>query len=178
MKHREVNFEKEIVEDLVNNRGWVEGVSEEYDKGLGLYTKDLITFVKTNYPNAYEKIKKREKENTDEVIAKFIAEQLKKHGTLWCLKNPIKYIGAKFKLAQFKPELENIELQKKYENNILRVVRQVYFSTKSKKSIDLVFFLNGIPIITMELKTDFTQSVYDAINQYKFDRDPKESVLL
>ena len=178
MKHREVNFEEEIVKDLVSNRGWVEGSNEEYDKELGLYKKDLIEFVKTNYPKAYEKIKKRE-ENPDEVIAKFVAEQLKKHGTLWCLKNEIKYIGAKFKLAQFKPELENIELQKRYENNILRVVRQVHFSTKNpKKSIDLVFFLNGIPIITMELKTDFTQSVYDAINQYKFNRDPKESVLL
>ena len=179
MKHREFNFEEEIVKDLLNNRGWVEGISAEYDKELGLYTKDLIEFIKTTEPKAYEKIKKREKEKTDEVIAKFVAKNLNKYGTLWCLKNPLKYIGAKFKLAQFKPELENIEVQKKYENNILRVVRQVHFSTKnSNKSIDLVFFLNGIPIITMELKTDFTQSVYDAINQYKFDRDPRESVLL
>ena len=179
MKHREFNFEEEIVKDLLNNRGWVEGISAEYDKELGLYTKDLIEFIKTTEPKAYEKIKKREKEKTDEVIAKFVAKNLNKYGTLWCLKNPLKYIGAKFKLAQFKPELENIEVQKKYENNILRVVRQVHFSTKNpNKSIDLVFFLNGIPIITMELKTDFTQSVYDAINQYKFDRDPRESVLL
>ena len=94
MKHREFNFEEEIVKDLLNNRGWVQGISAEYDKELGLYTKDLIEFIKTSEPKAYEKIKKREKEKTDEVIAKFVAKNLNKYGTLWCLKNPLKYIGA------------------------------------------------------------------------------------
>jgi len=179
MKHKEKNFEIEIVKDLVNNRGWVEGSNSEYDKELGLYIKDLIEFIKTTQKEAYEKIKKREKENTNKVIAEYVAKQMNKYGSLWCLKHELKYIGAKFKLAQFKPELNNPKLQKKYEANILRVVRQVHFSTKNpNKSIDLVFFLNGIPIITMELKTDFTQNVINAINQYKFDRNPKEAVLL
>ena len=67
MKHREFNFEEEIVKDLLNNRGWVEGISAEYDKELGLYTKDLIEFIKTSEPKAYEKIKKREKRE-DEML--------------------------------------------------------------------------------------------------------------
>ena len=179
MKHKEENFEIEIVKDLVNNRGWVEGSNSEYDKELGLYTRDLIEFVKITAPESYKKIQKREKKNTNKVIAEYVAKQMNKYGSLWCLKHELKYIGAKIKLAQFKPELNNPELQKNYEANILRVVRQVHFSPKNpNKSIDLVFFLNGIPIITMELKTDFTQNVQDAINQYKFDRNPKESILL
>jgi type I restriction enzyme R subunit len=56
--------------------------------------------------------------------------------------------------------------------NRLRVVRQVHYSMHHENSIDLVLLLNGIPVATAELKTDFTQSIDDAVDQYRFDRDP------
>jgi hypothetical protein len=79
------------------------------------------------------------------------------------------------KLAQFKPAWPRTPRScQRYQANRLRVVRQVYFSTRKQDSIDLVLFLNGIPVATVELKTDFTQSVGDAIDQYRFDRNPKD----
>jgi type I restriction enzyme R subunit len=58
------------------------------------------------------------------------------------------------------------------------VVRQVRYSKANENCIDLVLFLNGIPVATVELKTDFTQSVGDAVDQYRFDRAPKGEPLL
>jgi type I restriction enzyme R subunit len=78
------------------------------------------------------------------------------------------------KLAEFKPALAiNPDILARYQANRLRVVRQVRYSLHNENSIDLVLFLNGLPVATAELKTDFTQSITDAIDQYRFDRLPR-----
>jgi len=176
-KHKENVFESEIVSYLTSTQ-WVEGSSTGYDQKLALYPEDLITYIKTTQPQAYEKMQKREGAKTDEVLCKHVAKEMDKQGSLYYLRKEVKYIGSKFKLCQFKPELHNPDIQAKYDANILRVVRQVYYSAKNKNSIDLVLFLNGIPIATLELKTDFTQNVQDAIKQYQYDRKPKGEPLL
>lgn len=176
-KHVESVFESEIVSYLTSTQ-WIEGTSAGYDKDLALYPEDLIGYIKTTQPQAYEKMQKREGAKTDEVLCKHVAKEMDKHGCLHYLRKEIKYIGSKFKLCQFKPELHNPNTQAKYDANILRVVRQVYYSTKNQNSIDIVLFLNGIPIATLEIKTDFTQNVQDAITQYKYDRPPKGEPLL
>src|SRR6185295_11375495 len=61
----------------------------------------------------------------------------------------------------------------RYQANRLRVVRQVRYSLRNENCLDLTLFLNGLPVATVELKTDFTQNVGDAIDQYRFDRQPK-----
>jgi type I restriction enzyme R subunit len=77
-------------------------------------------------------------------------------------------------LAQFKPALAmNPDLQSRYAANRLRVVRQVRYSLHNENNIDLVLFVNGLPVATVELKTNFTQSVNDAIDQYRYDRHPR-----
>ena len=77
------------------------------------------------------------------------------------------------KMAQFKSALAmNTDIMTRYAANRLRVVRQVRYSMHNENSIDLVLFLNGNPVATVELKTDFTQNIEDAANQYRFDRDP------
>jgi len=175
-KHKERQFQIEIVQHLTSNN-WVEGDASGYDRELALYPQDLISYIRTTQPLAYEKMSKREGAKTDEVLCKHVAKEMDKHGSLHYLRNDLKYIGSKFKLCQFKPELHNPETQAKYDANILRVVQEV--TTKSgNERIDLVLFLNGIPIATMELKTDFTQNVQDAINQYKYDRPAKGEALL
>lgn len=176
-KHKEEKLETEIVEYLTNN-DWIEGSSNGYDKELALYPEDLLAYIKTTQPEAYDKMSKREGANTNNVLVKHVAKELNKNGSLHFLRNEVKYIGSKFKLCQFKPELDNPDLKAKFDANILRVVRQVYYSTKNKNSIDLVLFLNGVPIATLELKTDFTQNIQDAIWQYKKDRKPKGEILL
>lgn len=176
-KHKENQFETEIVNYLTST-SWIEGTSQGYDKELAIYPDDLLTFIKTTQAQAYEKMAKREGAKVDDVLCKFVANELDKKGSLYYFRHDLKYIGSKFKLCQFKPELKNEELEVKYEANILRVVRQVYYSKDNKKSIDIVLFLNGIPVSTIELKTDFTQNIQDAIIQYKKDRLPKGEPLL
>jgi len=175
-KHKERQFQIEIVQHLTSNN-YVEGDASGYDRELALFPQDISDYIKATQPQAYAKMQKREGTKTDEVLCKFVAKEMDKHGSLHYLRNELKYIGSKFKLCQFKPELHNPDTQAKYDANILRVVQEVI--TKSgKERIDLVLFLNGIPIVTMELKTDFTQNVHDAINQYMYDRPAKGEALL
>ena len=83
-------------------------------------------------------------------------------------------IPTSIELAEFKPALAiNADILARHGANRLRVVRQVRYSLHNENSIDLVLFLNGLPVATVELKTDFTQSIGDAIDQYRFDRNPK-----
>jgi type I restriction enzyme R subunit len=91
------------------------------------------------------------------------------------LRHGVEMLGLRqpLKLAEFKPALAiNPDILARYAANRLRVVRQVRYSLHNENSIDLVLFLNGMPVATVELKTDFTQSVQDAIDQYRFDRLP------
>ena len=102
--------------------------------------------------------------------------QIDQRGTMDVLRHGIEIIGLKEKLhlGQFKPALAiNPEILERYAANRLRVVRQLRYSQHNENSIDLVLFMNGLPVATVELKTDFTQSIGDAIDQYRFDRLPK-----
>jgi type I restriction enzyme R subunit len=111
-KHKERQFQIEIVQHLTANN-WVEGNASDYDKDLALYPDDLIRYLKSTQPLAYEKMRKREGVKTDEVLCHHVAKELDKHGALHCLRSEVKYIGSKFKLCQFKPELHNPETQAK-----------------------------------------------------------------
>ncbi|QDT20302.1 Type I restriction enzyme R protein [Gimesia chilikensis] len=100
---------------------------------------------------------------------------LNKNGTLSVLRQGFDVLGVrrKIQLAQFKPALAmNPDIMQRYAANRLRVVRQVRYSLYNENSIDLVLFLNGLPVATVELKTDNTQSIEDAVDQYRHDRDP------
>lgn len=173
MKHKEITFESEIVQHL-SSHDWVEGSSDDYDKALALYPEDLIAYIKSTQPKEYEKFRRRHQSDTDAALCKHVAKMMDKQGSLYYLRHELKEINARFKLCQFKPDLHTPSLMEDYDKNILRVVRQLYYSEHNRNSIDLVLFLNGIPLATLELKTDFTQNVQDAINQYKYDRNPME----
>jgi hypothetical protein len=99
-----------------------------------------------------------------------VRDQIDQRGTLDVLRHGIELLGLKtpLKLAEFKPALAiNEDILARYAANRLRVVRQVRYSRHNENSIDLVLFLNGLPVATVELKTDFTQSIGDAIDQYR-----------
>lgn len=174
--HKEIVFEDEIVNYLTTQSKWLEGESKNYDKELALYKEDLVDYIKTTQPKEYEKFLKRHPNDTDEHLSRFIAKEMDKKGSLHCLRNELNYINARFKICQFKPDLYSKTLEKNYNLNILRVVRQVYYSVHNNNSIDLVLFLNGVPIATCELKSDFTQRVEDAVNQYRYNRLPVDKV--
>jgi type I restriction enzyme R subunit len=108
-----------------------------------------------------------------------IDEEIESRGLLSVLREGITDRGVKLRLAFFQPQNDlNPETIREYEGNILSVIRQVKYSDKNENSIDLVIFVNGLPIFTLELKNQFTgQNVINAIQQYKSDRDQKEKVL-
>jgi type I restriction enzyme R subunit len=175
--HKEISFEDEVCEYLGGNQWLYEPkAAEHYDRARALYTPDLIAWVQTSQPQAWETLTKNHGADAQNMLLDRTRKQLDAQGTLDVLRYGVETVGLKrpIELAQFKPAFDmNEELTAKYNANRLRVVRQVRYSTSNENSIDLVLFLNGIPVATVELKTDFTQSVTDAIDQYKFDRDPK-----
>lgn len=175
--HKEVSFENEICEYLAAN-GWLHaaGDAQTYDRARALFPADLLDWVKNTQPKAWEALSKNHGAAAEVVLLDRLRKSLHERGTLDVLRHGIELLGLRqpLQLAQFKPALSmNPELTTKYAANRLRVVRQVRYSLVCENSIDLVLFLNGIPVATCELKTDFTQSVQDAVDQYRFDREPK-----
>ncbi|WP_005035459.1 type I restriction endonuclease subunit R [Holophaga foetida] len=175
--HKEISFENEICEYLAAN-GWLyaQGDAAHYDRALALFPADLVAWIQASQPQAWESLAKNHGTKASETLLKRLRDQIDQRGTLDVLRHGIEILGLKqpLKLAEFKPALAiNPDILARYGANRLRVVRQVHYSLHNENSIDLVLFLNGLPMATVELKTDFTQSIGDAIDQYRFDRNPK-----
>ncbi|MDB4914692.1 MAG: type restriction endonuclease subunit [Gemmatimonadetes bacterium] len=175
--HKEISFETEICDHLAAN-GWMyeEGDATQYDRALALFPHDVLPWVQEAQPAAWETLIKNHGAKAGETLLARLRDQIDQRGTLDVLRHGIELLGLKqpLKLAEFKPALGiNSEILARYAANRCRVVRQVRYSLNGDNSIDLVLFLNGLPAATVELKTDFTQSIGDAIDQYRFDRLPK-----
>lgn len=175
--HTEINFERELCASLAAN-GWLneEGDAARYDVAHALYLADLVAWVQHTQPASWDALTKLHGARAPEVLATRTREQLDTRGTLDVLRGGLDLLGLKKRIecAQFRPAFNlNDDLVRRYEANRLRVVRQVRYSAHEGGVLDLVLFLNGIPVGTAELKTDFTQSVHNAIEQYKEDRLPQ-----
>lgn len=174
--HKEISFETEICEYL-GMHGWLyaEGDGIRYDRMRALFPEDVVEWLRQTQPEAWKTLEKNHGAAPVETVLNRLREQLDRRGTLDVLRNGIELLGLRspLKLAEFKPALVlNPDILARYAANRLRVVRQVRYSLTNENSLDLVLFLNGIPVATVELKTDFTQSLDDAIDQYRYDRDP------
>lgn len=175
--HQELSFETEICEHLAAN-GWLYAPSDAaaYDRARAIFPADVLAWVQETQPKAWEILSKNHGAKAEETLLARLRDQIDQRGTLDVLRHGIELLGLKqpLKLAEFKPAMAiHEEILKRYAANRLRVVRQVRYSLHNENCIDLVLFLNGVPVATVELKTDFTQSVGDAIDQYRFDRHPK-----
>jgi type I restriction enzyme R subunit len=175
--HKEVSFESEICQHLADN-GWLyaEGDAANYDRARALFPADVLAWVQATQPKAWETLTKNHGAKAGHTLLVRLRDQLDQRGTLDVLRHGIELLGLKapLKLAEFKPALAiNPDILARHAANRLRVVRQLRYSLYNENSIDLGLFLNGLPVATAELKTDFTQSIGDAIDQYRFDRNPK-----
>jgi type I restriction enzyme R subunit len=187
--YNEYKFEQEIC-DFLSNSGWLYSKTDAgYDPEMALYTDDVLDWLADTQPEELSKLLKTDdtaalKTRTQKAILQRLAKSLdlplsNGGGALNILRKGFKDGSAKFEMCQFKPaDTLNATTLERYSKVRLRVMRQVHYSKKNRNSIDLVFFLNGIPVATLELKTDFTQSVEDAKTQYKKDRNPKGEPLL
>ena len=176
--HQEIAFETDICNHLAQH-GWLygapgaEGDASGYDTARALYPADLLTWVQQTQPQAWEVLAKNHGAAAPAMLLDRLRRALDERGTLEVLRVGIDLLGLKspLRLAQFKPALAmNPDVQARYGANRLRVVRQC--RTNHDDIIDLVLFLNGIPVATAELKTEFTQGVQAAVDQYRFDRIP------
>jgi type I restriction enzyme R subunit len=156
--------------------GYHKRAKEEYDRSLCLIPRDVADFVLATQPKEWEKLKQHHGAAVKEQFLKRLTAEIERRGSLDVLRNGIKDSGCKFQLAYFRPASGlNEETRRLYRANLFSVVRQLHYSTKNEKSLDIVLFLNGIPLFSAELKNPLTgQTVEDAMRQYKTDRDPRE----
>jgi type I restriction enzyme R subunit len=172
--HKEISFEDEICGHLAAS-GWLYEIDDFklYDRTRALFTPDLMAWVQATQPDAWETLAKNHGATAESVLLDRIRKQLDDRGTLDVMRHGVEMIGLRrsLALAQFRPAMgRNPDIVARYQANRLRAVRQVRYSRHNENCFDLVLFLNGLPVATVELKTDFTQSVGDAIDQYRFDR--------
>lgn len=173
--HTESTFESAIIEHLTSN-GWLEGNQSDFSQDLALDKKAVLSFVQESQPREWEKLKSYYKEDTESKFIQRLFKELDLRGMLDVIRHGITDSGIKFRLAYFKPDSKlNPDTLAQYNYNRLYITRQVYFSSKNNKSIDLLLSLNGLPVATIELKNHFTgQRVSEAMEQYRTSRDPKE----
>ncbi|MDU6011470.1 MAG: type I restriction endonuclease [Slackia sp.] len=187
-KTTEKNFENNV-EAFMDAVGWhtfptpVEGQAD-YDRKLALKVDSLVGFVKETQPEEWAKIEGLYGSQTRERFLKRVCDELEPHddrgGVVNVLRHGIKMApGAQFRLCFFKPATEkNPDAWERYEKNRFELVRQLRYGTlpdDKDNSVDTVLFLNGIPVVTMELKNNLTgQRTDHAVKQYKADRSPKE----
>ena len=177
--HREIHLEDEICADLAA-AGWLYDAEDagRYDRTQALLVDDAIAWIKASQPKVWDAIHKSHGAAAPKVVAERLRKSLDGQGTLAVLRQGFDMIGVPglrhaVAMCQFKPALAmNDDLQARYAANRLRVVRQVHYAVHCENSIDLVLFVNGIPVATAELKSHYTQSVQDAVYQYKTDREP------
>jgi len=152
---------------------------EDYDRALCVIPRDVIDYILATQPKEWEKLKQHHGADVETRFLNRLASEIERRGALDVLRNGIKDSGCGFRLAYFRPSSGlNEETRRLHAANLFSIVRQLRYSQKNEKCLDLVLFLNGIPIFTGEVKNPLTgQDVEDAIRQYKTDRDPREPLL-
>jgi type I restriction enzyme R subunit len=187
--HLEHVLEAEIAEHLASH-GWLYSPTDaHYDRELALIPEDVLAWLEESQPDAYAKVVRASDSPEQQAIAKagllsrlvksLDTDPFKNGGTLLVLREGFSFVPmhggtVKVDMAQFRPATSNNPAtMERYSRMRLRVMRQVHYSAKNpNKALDLVLFVNGIPAATVELKTDFTQPIGNAMQQYRFDRNP------
>lgn len=180
---KEIHLEEHIVAHLIDPKG--NGIPEEfefseispdqYDKEQCVIPSEIIAFIKDTQFEKYEALQVQYGSEVDKRIVQSVERNLKKKKTLYVLRNKLKDRGQYLNMVYFQPANNKTpEHEKWYAKNRLSVVRQLQYSNRNNNAIDLVIFINGIPIVTIELKNALTgQNHHNAIKQYMQDRDPK-----
>ena len=177
---KEIVFEEAIEQHFLDKGGYIKGDRSQFDPVRGIDPKTLIDFIKETQIKEWEALYKLQKDKTEEILLDDLCKALDSEyeGCLKVLRHGFKCFGKLFKVAYFAPASGlNPDTQKLYSANKLTVTRQLKYSSKNENSIDTVLSINGLPIVTIELKNPMTgQTWKNAIHQYKKDRDPREPI--
>lgn len=195
----EAIFQQDIIAQM-QSHGWQVGSPQGYNREKALYEQDVLSFVQSTQAKEWQKFQNIFPNDTERHFLDTVVAQLKKadinatdiesrnYGTLGVLRHGLKTRGTRFSFCQFKPEHGlNPELNANYQHNICRVVPELVYSPYATQAeleatgkqakkwrIDLVLFINGFPVATIELKSEFKQAVQNAMTQYKKTRLPKD----
>jgi len=180
---KERTFEQEIEYWLTRGAKktdrYIKGTPSSFSREFAMDTKAVIAFVKDTQPNEWAALEKRHGADVEDGFLKRLNAELNNRGMIDVLRHGITDLGVNVRMAYFKPGSGmNKSATALYEKNVLQITRQVKYSLANENSIDTVIFLNGLPIITMELKNPLTGQTYkNAIAQYQNDRNPRELLL-
>jgi type I restriction enzyme R subunit len=176
-RHSEFAFETVIETHLLAN-GYVSVSRDGFDCDRAIFPEEVLAFIRETQPNEWKKLEALHGDKTGEQILADLCKWMDNNGSLATLRHGFKCYGRTLHVAFFKAAHElNPELEARYAANRLGLTRQLHFSARSEKSLDVTLSLNGIPIATVELKNPLTgQTVEDARRQYQRDRDPREPI--
>ena len=174
----EKQFENDIEHSLLTYGGYEKGDPKAFDRVVALDTDTLISFVKATQPKSWEKYETIYGTSAERSFIDRFCKEVKSLGLPSVLRHGFKDRGITFRVVYWKPETSiNQTAQEQYNRNVLHCTRQLHYSPNNENSIDIVLFVNGIPVVSMELKNQFTgQDTDNAIRQYKFDRAGKEAI--
>ena len=176
-RHSESAFETVIEAHLLWN-GYVPVPGDRFDRDRAIFSETVLAFIRETQPVQWAKLEALHGVQTGEQILTDLCKWMDANGSLATLRHGFKCYGRTLHVAFFKAAHElNPELEARYVANQLGLTRQLRFSSRSEKSLDLTVSLNGIPVATVELKNPLTgQTVEDAIHQYRRERDPREPI--
>ena len=178
--YKEINFEDAVEKQLVDLHGYRQrNWRTDYDRHLAMDKELVLDFWRSSQGEKLTRYTERYGTEAIDSLLKRLDQEISSHGVLDVLRNGIEDRGTKLDMAYFTPESSfNPETERLYKSNIFSIIRQLRYGDKSNDSIDTVLFLNGLPIFTVELKNPMSgQTVAQAMEQYRADRNPDEKLL-
>ena len=173
----EAAFETAIEAVLLAN-GYGKLPSGDFDRERAIFPAEALTFIRETQAKTWEKLETLHGDQTGERVLQALCKWLDTHGALTTLRHGFKCFGKTLRIAFFQPAHGlNPELAARYRANRLGITRQLHCSRKNKNSLDVALSVNGIPVVTLELKNPLSgQTAANAIHQYRHDRDPREPI--
>ena len=172
----EAGFETTIVKSLIEEAGYQAGNPQDYDRAHALDLAKLTAFIQKTQPEVTERLSLEVDSPNKTQFLHRLSSEIAKRGIIDVLRKGVKHGPDSITLFYGSPTANNEKAKKLFEQNIFSVTRQLRYSIgNTQLALDMGVFINGLPIATFELKNKLTkQTVFDAVEQYKNDRDSKE----
>lgn len=173
---KESGLEALIVKWLVDHNGYEQGSNADYNREYAMDETRLFRFLQDTQPEALEKLGVFKYNMKKKQFLNRLQGEIAKRGIIDVLRNGVKIYPANLIMFYLTPSENNVKAKEMFKKNIFSVTRQLQYSTDATRlALDICLFINGLPVITFELKNQLTkQDVDDAVEQYKTDRDPRE----
>lgn len=173
---KESGLEALIVKYLVDQNGYEQGTNADYNREYAVDETRLFRFLQDTQPDALDKLGVFKSDLKKKQFLNRLQGEIAKRGIIDVLRNGVKVYPANLIMFYLTPTENNAKAKVMFEKNIFSVTRQLQYSMDATRlALDICLFINGLPVITFELKNQLTkQDVDDAVEQYKTDRDPRE----